>query len=100
MRPATRPEAITEAEEVALVHLMQYGDHGPLDNCLFQRRNPEGLLAPSRLRDGLPADGVSTLRLAVDPLLEGVATLLQGLPVCLPGLPVDPGGSLTLERAV
>jgi hypothetical protein len=100
MLPATRPEAITEAEEVALVNLIQYGDHGPLDDFIFQRRNPEGPLAPIRLRDVLPADGVSTIRLAVDPVMEVVETLLQVLPIFLPGLPVDPWSGITLEREV
>ena len=97
MLPATRPETITEAEEVSLVNLIQYGDHGPLDDFIFQRRNAEGPLAPIRLRDVLPADGVSTIRLAVDPAVEVVETLLQVLPVFLPGLPIDPWGGIMLE---
>jgi hypothetical protein len=97
MLPAARPEAIAEAEEVALVHLIQYGDYGTLDDFIFQRRNAEGPLAPIRLRDVLPADGVSTIRLAVDPAVEVVETLLQVLPVFLPGLPIDPWGGIMLE---
>src|SRR5687768_4456345 len=100
MLPASRPEPITEAEEVALVDLSQYGDHGPLDDLVFQRRNAEGPLAPIRLRDVLPADGLSTIRLAVDPVMEVVETPLQGLPIFLPGLPIDSWGGIALERKI
>ena len=96
MLPATRPESITEAEEVSLVNLIQYGDHGPLDDFIFQRRNAEGPLAPIRLREVLSADGLSTIRL----VLEVVETLLQALPIFLPGLSIDPWGGITLERVV
>jgi hypothetical protein len=100
MLPAPRPKAITEAEEVALVDLIQYGNHGPLDDFVFQGRNAEGPLAPIRLRDVLPADGLSTIRLAVDPMMEVMETLLQVLPIFLPGLPINPWGGITLERVV
>jgi hypothetical protein len=82
MLPATRPKAIAEAEELSLVNLLQYGNHGTLDDFVFQRRHAEGSLAAIRLGDVLAADGLGTIRLAVDPVMEVGETPLQVLPVC------------------
>jgi hypothetical protein len=97
---ALRTEPITEAEEIALVNLIQYGDHRALHDFVFQRRNAERPLAAIRLGNVLPADRLRSVRLAVDPAMEVVETLLQVLPVFLPCLSIDPWGGITLERVV
>src|SRR5262249_35053344 len=100
VRAAFRTEPITEAEEIALVDLIQYGNHRALHDFVFPRRNAKRPLAAIRLGDVLPADGLRSVRLAVDPAMEVVETLLQVLPVFLPRLSIDPWGGIALERVI
>jgi hypothetical protein len=97
---ALRTKTITEAEEISLVDLIQYGNHRSLHDFVFQRRNAKRPLAAIRLGDVLPADGLRSVCLAVDPAMEVVETLLQVLPVFLPRLSIDSWGGITLERVV
>src|SRR6516162_526174 len=88
-----RPRTIVASTRVRVISVasaLPHGDHGTLDDFVFQRRNAERPLAAIRLRDILSADRLSMIRLAVDPVMEVVETTLQVLPIFLLGLPIDP----------
>src|SRR5205809_1440152 len=46
MLAAPRAEAIREAQKVFLINLVEDGDHGLLDDLVFQGRNPQWTLPP------------------------------------------------------
>jgi hypothetical protein len=56
MRAATGSTSIGESAKLLLIDSVQYLPRGPLDDLIFQGRDPDGALAAIRLRDLHPLD--------------------------------------------
>jgi hypothetical protein len=98
--PSPGAEAVAVPEEGFLIHLIQDGHDGALDDFIFQGAHPEGTLATVRLRDIPTADGLCPIRPTMHPGMQILKPGLQVLPIVFPRDSVDTWGGIPLECQV
>src|SRR6266702_282049 len=100
MLAASGTKPVREPEEVRFVDGVQHLDGGPLDDLVLQRGNAQRALPAPVFGDVDPANGLGSVRTALEARSEVPEVFFQGLAVLPPGLPVHARGGFLLETEV
>ena len=100
MLAALRPEPVREAQEVLLVDRVEHFHQRPLDDLVFERRNPQRPHAAVCFRDVLTPGRCRPVGVAVDAPVQLHEPFLQSLAVLLPCDAVYSGRRLPMKPEV
>jgi hypothetical protein len=93
VRTVSRSEPTGEPPKILLVHLGEDGDHGLLDERVFQGGEAQGALPPIGLRDRHSPCGLRSIAPAVNSTLEIDQPIVQAGLIQLPGHASPPGAA-------
>ncbi len=97
---ATGSETVREAEKLLLANAVEYLDHCPLDDLVFNRRDPQWALTSIRLRNHPSPRGKRAIRSLMYTRVKLLQLYFEILAVCFPCASIDSGSSTSLQREV
>src|SRR5215467_5298556 len=98
MLAAPRTKTVGEAQKVFLVNLVEDGDHGLLDNLVFQGRDPQWALPSIFFLYVHSSRRLRTIHSAMNPTMEIDESILQAGLILLPRHSVYSRRSFPLQR--
>ena len=82
------PESVGESQKILFVDPIEDDHHGPLDNLVFQCRDPDRSLPPVGLWDVYPPGWLRSIRAPMHPAVQISQSFCQSGFILLPGHPI------------